>query len=110
MKLKRVLCVLMASVMVIGTAACGSGDSKDKDAQGSGTEGTDQQEDTTGDDASADDEGNAGEDAEAPEEDAAGDDASADDGPADLTVAAVETAYGADPAYRRQEAGGRNYF
>ncbi len=97
MKLKRVLCVLMASVMVIGTAACGGGDSKDKDSSGTeGTEGTDQNET----DGAAENEGDAGEDAGddagAPEEDTAGDDASADDGPADLTVAAVETAYGAD--------------
>lgn len=87
MKMKKVLCILMAAMMVVGTAACG----------GSGSADTGKTEDaaSTEDTGSAEEETTAQDDAESQE----ADEGASDEGAAvtgTLKVAAVETAYGAD--------------
>lgn len=86
MKMKKVLCILMAAAMVLGTAACGSsgGDSSTADSTPA--------EDTAD---STEDDGAAQEEAESQEEDSSASDEAAT-ATGTLKVAAVETAYGAD--------------
>ena len=88
MKLKRVLCMLLASAMVIGTAACGSGDS------GSNPPAENPPADEGGQDTPEDGGSDAGDEAQGDEVEG-GDEAPAG-AAGTLKVAAVETAYGAD--------------
>lgn len=90
MKLKKVLCVLMASMMVFGAAACGGGDNDAKTNQDTPSESETPKDDTE-DKADAEDkteEPAENEEADQPEESAGAE--------GTLKVAAVETAYGAD--------------
>ena len=89
MKLKRVLCVLMAAMMVFGAAACGGNDAKTSQDNSDKTEAPEQED--TGDKADTEDkadENTDGEETETPEETTGA--------TGTLKVAAVETAYGAD--------------
>lgn len=89
MKLKRVLCVLMAAMMVFGAAACGGNDAKTSQDNSDKTEAPEQED--TGDKADTEDkadENTDNEKTEAPEETTGA--------TGTLKVAAVETAYGAD--------------
>lgn len=84
MKMKKVLCILLAAVMVLGTAACGKGESNDN-AQNAPAEDTSaaENEDAAPDAGESEDAG----DSEVQESAGA---------TGTLKVAAVETAYGAD--------------
>ena len=69
MKLKRVLCVLMAAMMVFGAAACGGNDAKTSQDNSDKTEAPEQED--TGDKADTEDkadENTDGEETETPEE------------------------------------------
>lgn len=90
MKLKRVLCVLMAAMMVFGTAACGSGNDA-KTTQDNNDNADAPEKEETEDKADTEDTADEkadGEEAEKPEETGGA--------TGTLKVAAVETAYGAD--------------
>lgn len=86
MKLKKVLCLTMAGVMVLGLTACGNSGSKETTAPETEAAETEAAADDAADTEAADDEA---------ETEAAADDAAASDLSGTVKVAAVETAYGA---------------
>ncbi len=93
MKLKKVLCILTAAMMVMGVTACGGNGGKTD-------EGASAPETSTEDTGSTEDESTAADEAEGEEAESEADtSADAGEGAAltgTLKVAAVETAYGAD--------------
>lgn len=93
MKLKKVLCILTAAMMVFGATACGGGGNTDNGTgtPDAGTEDTDsaQTQDTEADTGSEGEEADTSADAQADTTESTG-------ATGTLKVAAVETAYGAD--------------
>lgn len=94
MKMKKVLCTLMAAAMALSVAACGNSGGNAGDTQSAPAEDTNTAEDTSAaEDTAAPEETT---EAEAPESDAEGEAQAETGATGTLKVAAVETAYGAD--------------